>query len=39
MIAEEPNAPALVDDRPVNEYYAIRRRWLKPERWYLLWGN
>lgn len=37
MIAEEPKAPALVDDRPVNEYYAIRRRWLKPERWYLLW--
>lgn len=37
MIAEEPHAPALVDDRPVNEYYAIRRRWLKPERWYLLW--
>jgi spermidine synthase len=26
MIGEAPNAPALQDDRPVNEYYAIRRR-------------
>lgn len=25
MIAEAPNAPALQDDRPQNEYYAIRR--------------
>jgi spermidine synthase len=25
MIAEAPEAPALQDDRPVNEYYVIRR--------------
>jgi spermidine synthase len=25
MIAEAPDAPALQDDRPVNEYYLIRR--------------
>jgi spermidine synthase len=32
MIAEAPNAPALQDDRPQNEYYAIRRRQAKAER-------
>lgn len=37
MIAQAPRAPALQDDRPENEYYAIRRKWLKPSRWYLLW--
>ena len=37
MIAEQPNAPALQDDRPLNEYYEIRRKWLKPRQWYLLW--
>ena len=26
MIALAPNAPALQDDRPVNEYYLLRRR-------------
>lgn len=26
LIAEDPTAPALTDDRPVNEYYALRRR-------------
>jgi len=26
LIAEAPNTPALRDDRPVNEYYVIRRR-------------
>jgi len=25
VIAAEPNAPALTDDRPVNEYYLVRR--------------
>jgi spermidine synthase len=29
MIAEAPEAPALQDDRPQNEYYAIRRRHAK----------
>jgi len=29
MIAEAPDAPALQDDRPQNEYYAIRRRQLR----------
>jgi len=37
MIAEQPNAPALQDDRPLNEYYAIRRKWLKPRQWGWLW--
>jgi len=37
MIAEAPGTPALQDDHPENEYYAIRRQWLKPERWYLIW--
>ena len=32
MIAEAPNAPALQDDRPQNEYYAIRRRQARAER-------
>lgn len=32
MIAEAPNAPALQDDRPQNEYYAIRRQQGKAER-------
>lgn len=26
LIAEAPGAPALEDDRPVNEYYALRRK-------------
>lgn len=26
MIAEAPDAPALQDDRPVNEYFALRRK-------------
>lgn len=37
MIAEAPGTPALQDDHPENEYYAIRRQWLKPGRWYLIW--
>jgi spermidine synthase len=37
MIAEQLNAPALQDDRPLNEYYVIRRKWLKPRQWYWLW--
>ena len=37
IIAEAPEAPALQDDQPVNEYYAIRRDWLNPHRWYLVW--
>ena len=31
MIAEAPEAPALQDDRPQNEYYAIRWRQAKAE--------
>ena len=27
LIAEQPEAPALQDDRPQNEYFAIRRYW------------
>jgi spermidine synthase len=30
IIGQQPDAPALQDDRPVNEYYAIRRRLLTP---------
>ena len=26
MIADAPNAPALQDDRPVNECFALRRK-------------
>ena len=26
VLARDPRAPALVDDRPVNEFYALRRR-------------
>ena len=26
LIAQAPAAPALQDDRPVNEYYVMRRR-------------
>lgn len=37
IIAQAPQAPALQDDRPMNEYYALRHNWLKPERWYLIW--
>ncbi len=29
LIAASPNTPALTDDRPVNEYYAVRQ-WLHP---------
>jgi spermidine synthase len=32
MIAEAPQAPALQDDRPENEYYIIRRRHAEPQR-------
>jgi predicted membrane-bound spermidine synthase len=32
MIAADPDAPALQDDRPENEYYAIRRQRAKAER-------
>ena len=32
MIAADPDAPALQDDRPQNEYYAIRRQRAKAER-------
>jgi spermidine synthase len=32
LIAEAPNAPALQDDLPVNEYYVLRRQ-LMPKRW------
>jgi spermidine synthase len=31
MIAADPDAPALQDDRPQNEYYAIRRHRVKTE--------
>jgi spermidine synthase len=37
IIAQAPDTVALQDDRPVNEYYALRHKWLKPKRWYLLW--
>jgi predicted membrane-bound spermidine synthase len=37
VIALAPQATALQDDRPVNEYYAIRSNWLDPHRWYLVW--
>ena len=37
MIADAPGVPALQDDRPENEYYAIRRFLLKPEQWHWLW--
>ena len=37
VIGLAPQVPALQDDRPVNEYYAIRNKWLNPRRWYLLW--
>ncbi|HKS71820.1 MAG TPA: hypothetical protein VJQ82_01410, partial [Terriglobales bacterium] len=37
VIAEAPETSALQDDRPVNEYYAIRGKWLNPSRWYLVW--
>jgi spermidine synthase len=37
VIALAPQAAALQDDRPVNEYYAIRSNWLDPRRWYLVW--
>ena len=37
IIALAPQATALQDDRPVNEYYAIRSNWLDPHRWYLVW--
>ena len=30
LIAASPNTPALTDDRPINEYYAVRQ-WLHPE--------
>jgi hypothetical protein len=30
MIAEAPEAPALQDDHPVNEYYLIRRHQQNP---------
>ena len=32
MIAEAPQAPALTDDRPVNEYYALRSHFVEPKR-------
>ncbi len=32
MIAEAPQAPALTDDRPVNEYYALRSHFIEPKR-------
>jgi hypothetical protein len=25
IVAEDPEAPALSDDRPVNEYFLVRR--------------
>jgi spermidine synthase len=35
IIALDPNAPTLTDDRPVNEYYFLRRRmslsWIEPD--------
>ena len=38
MIAEAPQAVALQDDRPLNEYYALRRGWPKLlERYSLIW--
>jgi len=30
LIAASPNTPALTDDRPINEYYAVRQ-WLHPD--------
>jgi hypothetical protein len=32
MIAQAPDAPALQDDRPENEYYLMRRRRAEPRR-------
>jgi spermidine synthase len=32
MIAEAPQAPALTDDRPENEYYALREQLAEPKR-------
>jgi hypothetical protein len=32
MIAEAPQAPALADDQPVNEYYVLRRNLMR-KRW------
>ena len=37
VVAGDRRAVALQDDHPVNEYYAIRRKWLNPHRWYLVW--
>ena len=31
LIAEMPQAPALTDDRPENEYYALRSHFAKPK--------
>jgi hypothetical protein len=32
LVALAPQAPPMRDDRPVNEYYALRRKWA-PEKW------
>ena len=31
LIADMPQAPALTDDRPENEYYALRSHFAKPK--------
>ena len=37
LIAKAPDAPALADDRPVNEYYLLRQRAV-PKKWrHLVW--
>jgi hypothetical protein len=39
LIALAPNAPALTDDRPLNEYYLLRREFL-PKPWMdWFWGK
>jgi spermidine synthase len=38
LIARDPGVPALQDDRPVNEYYILRRA-LDPEYRHRVWGR
>ena len=38
LIAQDPGVPALQDDRPVNEYYILRRV-LDPEYRHRVWGR
>ena len=41
ILARDPQAPALEDDRPVNEFYALRR-YVRPglrRGWGWVWGR